>query len=177
MNAEIPVITVDGPSGTGKGTLCAYLANWLQWNFLDSGALYRTLALAASRNSISPDDRISLADLARRLTVEFHHPGNGREMSVFLDNGDVSQDIRSENCGNLASKLAAIPEVRTALLDRQRSFRQNPGLVADGRDMGTVVFPDAVLKIFLTASPGERASRRHKQLKEKGFNVNLPGFW
>jgi len=168
------VITVDGPSGTGKGTIAGHLAHWLGWNFLDSGALYRVLALAALRNSVHVEDEEALAVLARRLDLVFQNPGSGREMIVILEGGDVSQDIRTETCGNLASRLAAMPGVRAALLDRQRSFRLAPGLVADGRDMGTVVFPDAVVKIYLTASPEERARRRHKQLKGKGFDVNLP---
>ena len=172
--SEIPVITVDGPSGTGKGTLAGYLAHWLGWHFLDSGALYRVLALAALRNSVHTEDEEALAALARRLNVDFQYPGPGRDMTVVLDGAEVSQDIRTEHCGNLASRLAAMPKVRLALLERQHCFRQAPGLVADGRDMGTVVFPDAIVKIFLTASPAERAHRRYKQLKEKGFNVNLP---
>lgn len=149
------------------------LARWLGWHFLDSGALYRVLALAAQRHRVATDDEEALAGLADRLDVSFHNAGAGREMSVVLEGVDVSQDIRTELCGNLASRLAAMPKVRAALLERQHRFRQAPGLVADGRDMGTVVFPDAAVKIFLTASPEERARRRYKQLKEKGFNVNL----
>ncbi|MGH8120399.1 MAG: (d)CMP kinase [Gammaproteobacteria bacterium] len=171
--SDIPVITVDGPSGTGKGTLAAYLAHWLGWHFLDSGALYRILAFSAVRDSVNVEDEHTLASLARGLKLDFQNQEPGREVAVLLEGNDISQDIRTETCGNLASRLAAMPGVRAALLDRQRQFRQPPGLVADGRDMGTVVFPDAVVKIFLTASPDERARRRHKQLKEKGFDVNL----
>ena len=172
-SSDIPVITVDGPSGTGKGTLASYLAHWLRWHFLDSGALYRVLALSAIQMSVNMEDEEALAALALRLNVDFQNPEPGREMIVVLDNNNVSQDIRTESCGSMASRLAAMPKIRAALLDRQRRFRQVPGLVADGRDMGTVVFPNAVVKIYLTASPGERALRRHKQLKEKGFDVNL----
>lgn len=172
MRANIPVITVDGPSGTGKGTLSTYLADWLQWHFLDSGALYRVLALAAERHSVALDDVVQLAGLAERLDVNFPRIPGGHD-SVILEGEEVNQSIRTETCGNAASRLAAWPEVRQALLARQRAFRQPPGLVADGRDMGTVVFPDAGLKIYLTASAEERARRRYKQLKEKGFDVNL----
>lgn len=172
MRADIPVITVDGPSGTGKGTLSTYLADWLQWHFLDSGALYRVLALAAERHSVALDDVAQLAGLAERLDVNFPRIPGGHG-SVILEREEVNQSIRTETCGNAASRLAAWPEVRQALLARQRAFRQPPGLVADGRDMGTVVFPDAGLKIYLTASAEERARRRYKQLKEKGFDVNL----
>ncbi len=174
MPAEIPVITVDGPSGTGKGTLSSYLANWLQWHFLDSGALYRVLALAAERHAINYEDVSGLVELARDLDVVFKHSASGDGNSVMLEGTEVSDLIRTESCGNAASRIAALPEVRQTLLDRQHSFRKPPGLVADGRDMGTVVFLDAPLKIFLTASVQERAQRRYKQLKEKGFDVNLP---
>ena len=173
MVVDIPVITVDGPSGTGKGTLASYLAHWLGWHFLDSGALYRVLALAAQRHNVNIEDEDTLATLARRLDVDFRNAGPGQGMNVILNGKDVGQEIRTENCGNLASRVAPLPKIREALLDRQRRFRQPPGLVADGRDMGTVVFPDAIVKIYLTASPPERAQRRHKQLKEKGFDVNL----
>ena len=174
MPADIPVITVDGPSGTGKGTLSSYLANWLQWHFLDSGALYRVLALAAERHSINYEDVSGLAVLARDLDVVFKHSASEEGKAVILEGTEVSVLIRTESCGTAASRIASLPEVRQALLDRQHSFRKPPGLVADGRDMGTVVFPAARLKIFLTASVEERARRRYKQLKEKGFDVNLP---
>lgn len=174
MPADIPVITVDGPSGTGKGTLSSYLANWLQWHFLDSGALYRVLALAAERHSINYEDVSGLAELARDLDVVFKHSASEEGKAVILEGTEVSVLIRTESCGTAASRIASLSEVRQALLDRQHSFRKPPGLVADGRDMGTVVFPAARLKIFLTASVEERARRRYKQLKEKGFDVNLP---
>lgn len=173
MVSDIPVITVDGPGGTGKGTLASHLAHWLGWHFLDSGALYRVLALSAQRDNIKMENEDALAALARRLDVDFRNAAPGLGMDVMLNGQNVDQQIRTEICGNLASRLAPLPKVRAALLERQRLFRQAPGLVADGRDMGTVVFPDAAVKIYLTASPAVRAQRRHKQLKEKGFDVNL----
>ncbi|MGA7799688.1 MAG: (d)CMP kinase [Gammaproteobacteria bacterium] len=166
----IPVVTIDGPSGSGKGTVSQRLAEALGWHFLDSGALYRLLALAAERRGISLDDEPRLAALAGQLDVRFP-PGDG----VYLDGEQVESAIRTETCGNAASRVAVLAGVRSALLDRQCSFRQSPGLVADGRDMGTVVFPDAPVKIFLTASAEERARRRYKQLKEKGLGANLAG--
>lgn len=171
--SNVPVITVDGPSGTGKGTICSYLADWLQWHFLDSGALYRVLALAAKKHGISSDDEAALVDLAENLNVEFRVAEAGSLVNVELDSVMVTDEIRTETCGNAASVIAPIAKVRQALLSRQRGFHQAPGLIADGRDMGTVVFPDATLKIYLTASAEERAKRRHKQLKEKGINANL----
>jgi cytidylate kinase len=171
--ADVPVITVDGPSGTGKGTVCSYLADWLQWHFLDSGALYRVLAVAAEKNSITLDDAERLAALATELDVVFTCPGAGQEVEVRLGGENVSAELRTESCGKGASCVAALPQVRSALLDRQHAFRILPGLVADGRDMGTVVFPDAKLKIYLTASADERAKRRYKQLKQKGIDANL----
>ena len=173
MSEAVPVITVDGPGGTGKGTLCCYLANWLGWHLLDSGALYRVLAFSAVQQGIPIENEKELADQAQRLNVNFKISANHEGIDVWLDDHDVSQLIRSEECGKNASQLAAYGSVRQALLSRQRKFRQSPGLVADGRDMGTVVFKDAELKIYLTASPEERALRRHKQLKQKGFSVNL----
>lgn len=171
MTDHVPVIAVDGPSGTGKGTICRYLANTLKWHLLDSGALYRLLALAARQQGVELDDAAALAELAANLEISFDYSGDIDR--VLLAGRDVSDEIRTESCGNAASRLAALPEVRRALLSFQQRFRQAPGLVADGRDMGTVVFPDADLKIFLTADAAERARRRHKQLKEKGFDVNL----
>jgi len=170
---DIPVITVDGPSGSGKGTISRQIAHQLQWQFLDSGALYRLVALGAMQNGIGLDDAKALAEYARELDVQFVSHDPAEEPVILLDDQDVTEDIRTETCGNAASKVAALPAVREALLQRQRDFRQAPGLVADGRDMGTTVFPDAELKIFLTASAEERAKRRHKQLKEKGIDVNL----
>jgi cytidylate kinase len=170
--SEIPVITIDGPSGSGKGVISQWLARQLGWQLLDSGALYRLLALAARKHGIALTDAKKLAELAGNLDIEFDaHSGEG--VATFLAGENVSLALRTEDCGRDASQVAAIPRVRTALLDRQRAFRRVPGLVADGRDMGTVVFPDAELKIFLTASAEERARRRHKQLNQKGIGANL----
>lgn len=162
-----PVITIDGPSGSGKGTIAEQVAKRLGWHCLDSGALYRLLGLSADRAGISIDQVDKLAQLARTMKVEF------RQGEVFLDGEEVTLAIRSESAGNAASKVAAVPEVRSALLEWQRDYARAPGLVADGRDMGSVVFPDAGVKIYLTASAGERAQRRYNQLKEKGLNANL----
>ena len=170
---QAPVLTVDGPGGSGKGTVARIVAARLGWHFLDSGALYRLLALAAEKNAVSLDDGRSLARLARVLDVRFEAADAGSEPAVFLAGEDVSDAIRTEACGSNASRVAALPAVREGLLARQRAFRQSPGLVADGRDMGTVVFPDAGTKVFLEASPEERANRRYKQLKEKGMNASL----
>ncbi|MEE8233075.1 MAG: (d)CMP kinase [Gammaproteobacteria bacterium] len=172
--SEIPVITVDGPSGAGKGTVCSHLANWLAWNFLDSGALYRILAVAAEKHHLETNNEPVIAELAESLDVVFDRPQPGKDVTIIFEGNDISQEIRTEECGNSASQIAALSKVRSALLERQRKFRQKPGLVADGRDMGTVVFADAPLKIYLIASAAERAKRRYKQLKQKGFSVNLP---
>lgn len=161
------IITIDGPSGSGKGTVAALVARRLGWSLLDSGALYRLVGLAALRGHIDLGDEHAVAVLARNLDVEF---GDGK---ILLEKQDVTDDIRTESSGNAASKVGALPAVRQALLERQRAFAQPPGLVADGRDMGTVIFPAAEVKIFLTASPEERAQRRYKQLIEKGFSANL----
>jgi cytidylate kinase len=169
---NVPVIAVDGPSGVGKGTLCQALAQHLGWHLLDSGSLYRLTALAAQKHGVPLDDEARLALLAARLDVRFETLPD-RETQVLLEGGNVTAAIRSEACGNAASQVAALPAVRAALLQRQRDFRQPPGLVADGRDMGTVVFPDAPVKLFLTASSTERAIRRYKQLREKGTSVSL----
>ncbi len=170
---KIPVLTVDGPGGSGKGTVARIAAARLGWHFLDSGALYRLLALAAEKHGLPLDDESALSRLARALDVRFEGGDAESEPTVLLNEEDVSDAIRTEACGSNASRVAALPAVREALLARQRAFRQAPGLVADGRDMGTVVFPDAGSKVFLEASPEERANRRHKQLKEKGMDASL----
>lgn len=171
-SAQAPVVTVDGPSGSGKGTVARRLAETLGWHFLDSGALYRLTAVSALKKHVDLEDESALAELARSLDVEFGTNEEGGER-ILLEGEDVTREIRTEKTGNAASKVAARNAVRDALLERQRDFRQAPGLVADGRDMGTVVFPRADLKIFLTASAEERARRRYKQLKEQGAGVNL----
>jgi cytidylate kinase len=168
VTAAVPVVAIDGPSGSGKGTIGKLLARKLGWNYLDSGALYRLTALAALRRRVDFNDARALADVAANLDVRFAGE------RVFLDGEDVADEIRTERTGDAASRVAAVPEVRAALLQRQRDFAVPPGLVADGRDMGTVVFPDAILKVVLTASAEARAMRRHKQLKEKGIDVSLP---
>ncbi|HEX4300271.1 MAG TPA: (d)CMP kinase [Gammaproteobacteria bacterium] len=167
-----PVIAIDGPSGSGKGTIARAVASRLGWNLLDSGALYRLLALAAAEAHVGAEAPVRLGQLARQLRVEFSQDAAGGE-SVHLAGVDVTLQVRAETTGEMASKLAAIPEVRAGLLELQHGFRRSPGLVADGRDMGTVVFPDAFLKIFLTASAVERAKRRYNQLIEKGLTANL----
>ncbi|PLW69764.1 (d)CMP kinase [Pseudohalioglobus lutimaris] len=168
-----PVITVDGPSGAGKGTVSHLLAAELGWHFLDSGALYRVTGQACLIEGVSWEDEARVAEIARGLDVSFSAAENG-EVLVAYKGKDVSAAIRTEEGGRGASTVAAIPAVRRALLARQRDFRRLPGLVADGRDMGTVVFPDAPLKFFLTASAAERAERRYKQLILKGESVSLP---
>ncbi|MDT8384938.1 MAG: (d)CMP kinase [Gammaproteobacteria bacterium] len=173
MTTKTPVITIDGPTASGKGTIARLIAQRLGWHILDSGALYRLVALAAEKHSIALDDVESLQPLAAHLDVEFVAPEETDEMLILLEGEDVTRELRTETCGNGASKVAALPVVREALLARQRAFLQPPGLVADGRDMGTVVFPDAVLKIFLTASAEERARRRYNQLKDKGLGVTM----
>ena len=169
---SVPVIAIDGPSGSGKGTVSRAVARALAWALLDSGALYRLVALAGRQAAVSLDDAAGLARLALRFNIRFGSDAKGGE-AVWLEDKEVTGAIRTEQAGNDASKVAALPEVRAALLERQRAFAVPPGLVADGRDMGTVVFPRAEVKIFLTASPAERAARRHKQLKEKGVAATL----
>ena len=169
-----PVLTIDGPSGSGKGTISLIVANKLGWHMLDSGALYRLVAYGVEKHAISLQDEAKIADYARTLDVRFEQAEGSDELAIYLEGEDVTRGIRTEKAGNAASKVAAIQPVRDALLDRQRAFSQPPGLVADGRDMGTTVFPEAGLKIFLTASAEERAKRRYKQLKDKGIDVSLP---
>ncbi|WP_028387611.1 (d)CMP kinase [Legionella fairfieldensis] len=169
---EIPVITLDGPSGTGKGTLCHMLANHLDWHVLDSGCLYRVLAYAAKKKGLHFNDTLSMVELAHALNLRFETDPH-QKSQVILEGIDVFNEIRSEQCGQDASKIAVVPQIREALLARQRAFAMPPGLVTDGRDMGTVVFPDAILKIYLDATVEERASRRYFQLKERGIDVSL----
>ena len=175
MDTHVPVIAVDGPSGSGKGTICRLLASELGWNLLDSGALYRLVGLAARNHGVSMDNHLALEVLAGHLDVQFL-PGRDErgEVRIVLEGEEVTERVRSEEVGALASRVAAVAGVRTSLLARQRAFRASPGLVADGRDMGTVVFPSAELKVFLTASAEERAERRYKQLIDKGDAVSLP---
>jgi cytidylate kinase len=173
MSAVVPVITIDGPSGSGKGTVSRAVARALGWHFLDSGALYRAVGVAALRAGTDLEDSGALVELIHAAGIGFADRLD-QDPVILLGAEDISAAIRSEEAGMAASKVAAQPAVRAALLARQRAFRQWPGLVADGRDMGTVVFPDADLKIFLTASAEERARRRHKQLSEKGIDAMLP---
>lgn len=168
-----PVITIDGASGTGKGVVAHRVAKDLRWHVLDSGALYRVLALAAEKKGLNLTDEEAIAKLAYRLNIVFVSEDVAYLPRILLEGEEVTQSIRSETIGNAASKVGALHQVRTALIDRQRAFRTLPGLVTDGRDMGTVIFPDAILKIFLMASPQVRASRRFNQLKEMGIRVNL----
>ena len=167
MSAIIPVITIDGPTASGKGTVAQRVASALGWGVLDSGALYRLTALAVQQQAIDPDNESAVADVAATLDVQF------RPEQILLGGQEVSELIRQEHVGNLASRLAPNPKLRAALLSRQRAFRLAPGLVADGRDMGTIVFPDAQVKIFLVADVQARAQRRAKQLIEKGISANL----
>ncbi|WP_290700529.1 (d)CMP kinase [Amphritea sp.] len=170
---NFPVITVDGPSGSGKGTICSLLARELGWNLLDSGALYRLVALAARHHGVALDDEDALVVLAAHLDVQFETPANQNEVLIILEGEEVTNIIRTEECGADASIVAALGPVREALLERQRAFVSEPGLIADGRDMGTVVFPQAQLKVYLTASAEERADRRYNQLINKGLSASL----
>ena len=172
MTDTIPVVTLDGPSGSGKGTIARQVADALGWHLLDSGALYRLVGLAADHAGVDLAAEDELARLASGLDISFGSDSAGNER-VQLDGEDVTGPLRTEETGRLASAVAPLPGVRKALLGVQRSFRKRPGLVADGRDMGTQVFPDAAVKVFLTATPEERARRRHKQLKDKGIDVSL----
>lgn len=166
-----PVVTIDGPSGAGKGTVSTLLAKQLGWHFLDSGAIYRVLAIASLHHQINADDELGLVPLASGLDVNFETSNDNSR--IILEGEDVTHAIRTEEVGAVASQIASLPRVREALLRRQRAFRQDPGLVADGRDMGTVVFVNADAKIFLTASADERATRRYNQLKDKGHDVSI----
>lgn len=169
---QAPVLAIDGPGGAGKGTICQLVAKKLGWHLLDSGALYRLTALAASKHGVALDNEESVAVLAKHLDVQFIPQDEGL-VNTILEGEDVSLNIRTEEVGVMASKVAALPAVRQALLERQRDFAQSPGVVADGRDMGTVVFPDAPVKIYLTASAEERAKRRFLQLQEKGVDGDI----
>ena len=172
--ANIPVLTIDGPSGSGKGTISRHVAEHLGWHYLDSGALYRAVGVAAGWSDLDLDDAGALVRCAFDTDIHFREAADG-ELRVLINGHDSTDELRTETAGAAASAIAAIPEVRAALKERQRVFRQAPGLVADGRDMGTVIFPDARIKVFLTASAEERAERRYKQLKEKGVSVTLAG--
>lgn len=171
MNQIPPVITIDGPSGTGKGTLCLRLAQALKWHYLDSGSIYRILAYASLQRGIDLSDSQAVVMLVKELDVHFEY--DEHKVHITLNNQEITNLIRTEACANAASKIGALPQVRLALVDKQRSFRQQPGLVTDGRDMGTAIFPDADIKLYLNASAEERAKRRYKQLKEKGIHVSL----
>ena len=170
---QIPVLTIDGPSGSGKGTISRRVADALGWHMLDSGALYRAVGFAASMEGLDLSDADAVTRCAETTKISFRDLKDGGETRVIVNGHDATQEIRTETCGAAASAIAAIPSVRNALFEKQRSFRRAPGLVADGRDMGTVIFPDAGHKVFLTASAEERAKRRYKQLKEKGLGVTL----
>jgi len=172
MSSAVPIVTVDGPSGSGKGTICRRLAQHLGWHLLDSGALYRLVAVAGQAAGLAPDDVAGHSRIARTMQVRFGSNANGGE-HIELDGREVTAQVRAEQTGQGASRVAAWPEVRAALTDRQRSFAELPGLIADGRDMGTVIFPAAPLKIFLTASAEERALRRYNQLNGKDSGVSL----
>lgn len=168
-----PVLTIDGPSGSGKGTISRRIADQLGWHLLDSGALYRVVGYAASLLGLDFSDAQAVTHCAETTHITFKDLKDGRDLRVLVNGHDVTDDLRTETCAAAASVVAAIPEVRNTLLNKQRSFRQAPGLVADGRDMGTIIFPDALYKVFLTASAAERAQRRYNQLKEKGLGVTL----
>ncbi len=169
----VPVLTIDGPSGSGKGTISRLVADHLGWHLLDSGALYRAVGYGAIVAGVDLSDPEAMTRIAETTKITFRDPKDGSETRVYVNSHDSTDELRTESTGAVASAIAAIPAVRTALLDKQHSFRRAPGLVADGRDMGTVIFPDAATKVFLTASAEERAKRRYKQLKEKGLAVTL----
>lgn len=169
----VPILTIDGPSGSGKGTIARAVAERLGWHMLDSGAIYRAVGWAAAARRLDLADAAAVARCAGALRVDFRDPGDGGDTRVIIDGTDATDAIRTEEAGAAASVIAAQPAVRKALVDKQLAFRQAPGLVADGRDMGTVIFPEAAFKVFLTASAAERAQRRYKQLKPKGLAVTL----
>ena len=172
-NDSVPVLALDGPSGAGKGTIARAVADRLGWHMLDSGAIYRAVGHAAGLRGLDLSDAAAVARCAAETRIEFRDPGDGGETRVIIDGQDATDAIRTETAGAAASAIAALPEVRKALVDKQLAFRRPRGLVADGRDMGTVIFPDAPFKVFLTASAAERAERRYKQLKAKGLAVTL----
>lgn len=174
MSSPVPVLTIDGPSGSGKGTISRAVSRRLGWHYLDSGALYRSVGLAAQRAGMDVDDVDALVQCTLRTDIRFSDDADGNPR-VLVDGVDVSDELRTETAGAAASTIAAVGPVREALKRRQHAFRRPPGLVADGRDMGTVIFPDAPYKVFLTASAAERAKRRHKQLMDKGVSVTLAG--
>jgi cytidylate kinase len=169
----VPVLTIDGPSGSGKGTISRMVADALGWRMLDSGALYRAVGFAAGMEGLDLSDAEAVTRCAQETKINFRASADGGETHVIVNGMDATDELRTETCGAAASAVAAIPGVRAALFDKQRGFRKAPGLVADGRDMGTVIFPDAAHKVFLTASDEERAKRRYKQLKQKGLDVTL----
>ena len=169
----VPVLTIDGPSGSGKGTISRLVAEQLGWRLLDSGALYRAVGYVAGAEGLDLSDVDAVTRCAQATRIRFHAPADGGETRVIVNGHDATDELRTETAGAAASAIASIPSVRQALVDLQLAFRKGPGLVADGRDMGTVIFPDASFKVFLTASADERAKRRYKQLKEKGLNVTL----
>ncbi|WP_082583027.1 (d)CMP kinase [Frateuria sp. Soil773] len=171
----VPVLTIDGPSGSGKGTISRLVADRLGWRLLDSGALYRAVGYAAGMEGLDLSDADAVTRCAQATKIRFHAAADGGDTRVVVNGHDATDELRTETAGAAASAIASIPSVRQALVDLQLSFRKAPGLVADGRDMGTVIFPDAPFKVFLTASAAERAKRRYKQLKEKGLNVTLGG--
>ena len=175
MSKTVPVLTIDGPSGSGKGTISRLVATRIGWHYLDSGALYRAVGLAAAWEQVDLSDEEAVAACAARADIHFENQADGGEPHVIVNGKDATHQLRMETAGAAASAIAALPAVRAALVDLQRGYRRAPGLVADGRDMGTVIFPDATTKVFLTASAEERARRRHNQLKEKGVSVTFDG--
>jgi cytidylate kinase (EC 2.7.4.14) len=171
----VPVLTIDGPSGSGKGTISRLVAEKLGWRMLDSGALYRAVGYAAGAEGIDLSDEAAVTRCAQHVKIRFQASPDGGETHVLVNGHDATDELRTETAGAAASAIAVIPSVRQALVELQLAFRKAPGLVADGRDMGTVIFPDAAFKVFLTASAAERAKRRYKQLKDKGLSVTLAG--